>query len=166
MTSKINTITYAFRRPRFPMICDLNGYLVGAESPTALQRCLAGVDLTTERKVRLVDATGESWMLLPEKMIMAPAFPMGKWRKIEIIRLFNESRNAKEGGRRYPERVIANRRLDTIIRDIAGLISEPRGGGSNLDLGIWKLICYKRSTMARSLRNIVPPRPLSRHLPR
>ena len=104
MTSKMNAITYAFRRPRFPMICDLNGYLVAAESPTALQRCLAGVDLTTERKGRLVDGTGESWMLLPEKMIMAPAFPMGKWRKIEIIRLFNESRNAKESGRRYPER--------------------------------------------------------------
>jgi len=40
MTSKMNAITYAFRRPRFPMICDLNGYLVAAESPTALHAVL------------------------------------------------------------------------------------------------------------------------------
>ena len=124
MTSSMSAITYAFRRPRFPLICDLNGYVVAAESPTALQRCLAGMDLPTARKVRLVDTTGESWMLLPEQMIVAPGFVTRMWRKIEIIRLFNESRNAKESGKRYPERVIANRRLDTIIRDITGILSE------------------------------------------
>jgi len=106
------------------MICAIDEYLIGVQSPASLQRRLGALDFSGDKKIQLVDATGESWMLLPEEMIVAPAFPMRKLRKIEIIRLFNESRNAKESGRRYPERVIANRRLDTIIRDIAGLISE------------------------------------------
>jgi hypothetical protein len=38
-------------------------------------------------------------------MILAPGFLTRKWRKIEIIRLFNESRNAQERGIRYPEHV-------------------------------------------------------------
>ena len=114
------------------MICAIDRYLIGVPSPASLQRCLAALDFSGDKKIRLVDATGESWMLLPEQMIVAPAFPLRKWRKIEIIRLFNESRNAKESGKRYPERVIANRRLDTIIRDIAGLISEKGGNGDRL----------------------------------
>jgi hypothetical protein len=106
------------------MICAIDGYLIGVQSSASLQRRLAALDSSGDKKIRLVDSTGESWMLLPEQMIVAPAFPMRKWRKIEIIRLFNESRNAKESGRCYPEHVIPNRRLARIIRDIAGLISE------------------------------------------
>jgi hypothetical protein len=120
----MKSITYAFRRPRFPVICAIDGYLIGVKSPAGLQRCLAALDLSDEKKLRLIDGNGETWMFLPDQMILAPGFLTRKWRKIEIIRLFNESRTAKESGRRYPEHVIANRRLDTIIRDIAGLISE------------------------------------------
>ncbi len=48
---------------------------------------------------------------------------MRTWRKIEIIRLFNGSRNAGEMGLRYPERRLANRRLDRVVCDIAALLS-------------------------------------------
>ena len=124
MMSKRNAINFAFRRPRFPLICDLDGFLVAAGSPAALQRSLslAGVDLPTERKVRIVDANGESWMILPNEMIVAPRFATRRWRKIEIIRLFNERRNAKEAGRRYPEHGIANKRLDAIVGEIAAIL--------------------------------------------
>ena len=106
------------------MICAIDGYLIGLQSPASVQRCLAALDCSGDKKIRLVDANGESWMLLPQEMIVAPAFVTRRLRKIEIIRLFNESRNAKESGRRYPERVIANRRLDTIVCDIVGMIAE------------------------------------------
>jgi hypothetical protein len=119
---KTNSITFAFRRPRFPLICDLDGDLFAAESPAALQRRLAGLGLTNERKDRFVDANGEGWMFLLNEMILAPGFPMRKWRKIEIIRLFNGSRNASEMGLCYPERRLANRRLDRVVCDIAALL--------------------------------------------
>jgi len=123
MNSNTNAITYAFRKPRFPLICDLNGYLFAAESPGALQRRLASLELPDERKIRFCDAKGESWMFLANERILAPGFPMRKWRKIEVILLFNGSRNAKELGVRYPEHRLANRRLDMIVCDIAALLS-------------------------------------------
>ena len=126
MNSKTNAITYAFRKPRFPLICDLDGDLFAAQSPAALQRRLDGLELTAERKARFVDANGESWMFLANERILAPEFPMRTWRKIEIIRLFNGSRNANEMGLRYPERRLANRRLDMIVCDITALLTREK----------------------------------------
>ena len=124
MNSKTNGITYAFRKPRFPLICDFDGDLFAAQSTAALQRRLGGLDLVDERKARFVDANGESWIFLLNKMILAPEFPIRTWRKIEIIRLFNGSRNAGETGLCYPERRLANKRLDAIVREIAAILSE------------------------------------------
>jgi hypothetical protein len=127
MNSKTNVITYAFRKPRFPLICDFDGDLFAAPSTAALQRRLAGLELIDESKARFVDANGEGWRYFQDKMILAPEFPMRTWRKIEIIRLFNGSRPATEIGLRYPERRLANRRLDMIVRDIAALLKRETG---------------------------------------
>jgi hypothetical protein len=118
---------FAFRRPRFPLICDFDGDLFAAPSTAALQRRLAGLELIDESKARFVDANGESWRYFQNKMILAPEFPMRTWRKIEIIRLFNGSRTATEMGLCYPERRLANRRLDMIVRDIAALLKRKSG---------------------------------------
>jgi hypothetical protein len=127
MNSETNVITYAFRKPRFPLICDFDGDLFAAQSTAALQRRLGGLDLVNERKARFVDANGESWIFLLNEMILAPEFPMRRWRKIEIIHLFNGSRTANEMGLCYPERRLANRRLDMIVRDIAALLKRKSG---------------------------------------
>ena len=119
MNSKANAIALAFRKPRFPLICDFDGDLFAAGSPVALERRLTGVELADERKIRFVDARGESWMFFSNERILAPGFPMRRWRKIEIIRLFNDSRNAREMGLRYPEHRLGNRRLDMIVCDVA-----------------------------------------------
>jgi len=117
------TITYAFRRPKFPLICDLDGDVFAAGSPAGLQRRLGDLDLTDGAKMRIVDASGESWMIFPEEMILAPGFPLRKWRKIEVINMFNGRRNATESGVRYPEHRLANRRLDRIVREIAAFLT-------------------------------------------
>jgi hypothetical protein len=124
MNSKTKAIRFAFRKPRFPMICDFDGDLFAAQSPAALQRRLAGLALLNDRKVRFVDANGESWMFLQKEKIFAPKFFPRTWRKIEIIRMFNGSRNASEWGLYYPEGGLANRRLDRIVCEIAGILSE------------------------------------------
>ena len=58
MNFKTNAIMFAFRRPRFPVICDLDGDMFAALSPAALQRRLSGVELVDEIKARFVDANG------------------------------------------------------------------------------------------------------------
>jgi hypothetical protein len=105
------------------LVCDLDGDLFAALSPAALGRRLAGVELADERKARFVDANGESWMFLQKEMIFAPEFPLRRWRKVEIIRLFNDSRKASEMGLCYPEHRLANRRLDRIICEIGAILS-------------------------------------------
>ena len=128
MDSNTNAITFAFRKPKFPLICDFDGDLFAAHSPAALQRRLAGVELADEKKARFVDASGEAWMFLAEKGIFAPGFSIRRWRKIEVIRMFNESRSANSMGLQYPERRLANRRLDMIVRDIAALLTRGTAG--------------------------------------
>ena len=121
--SKTKNITYVFRRPRCPLICSIDGYLVAGRSLRAFERRLARFDLSSHKEFKLVDANGESWTLLPDEMVLAPGFLVRRWRKADIIRLFNESRSAKENGLRYPESLIPNRRLDAIVNDLATLLS-------------------------------------------
>jgi hypothetical protein len=110
------------------LICSIDGYLVAGRSARAFERRLARFDLSSHKEFKLIDANGESWVLLPDKMAMAPGFLVRRWRKVDIIRLFNESRTAEESGLRYPERLVANRRLDTIVNDLAALL--PRSSGA------------------------------------
>ena len=123
MISKTDAIVFAFRRPRFPLICDLDGDLFAALSPAALRRRLAAVELANEKKARFVDANGESWMFLQKDKIFAPGFFPRTWRKIEIIRMFNESRRAKELGVCYPEHGLGNKRLERIVCEIGAILS-------------------------------------------
>ena len=84
------------------------------------------MDLSDREKMQFVDTSGESWMILPDEMILAPEFPMRRWRKIEIINLFNGSRVANERGLHYQERSLGNRRLDRIVREIAALLTREK----------------------------------------
>ncbi len=129
--SKTKAITCVFRRPRFPLICSIDGYLVAGRSLRAFERRLARFGLSRCREFKLVDASGESWVLLPDKMLLAPGFLVRRWRKVDIIRLFNESRTAKENGLRYPESLIPSRRLDAIVNDLAALLSRSPGALSS-----------------------------------
>lgn len=59
MNSKTNAVTFAFRRPRFSLICDLDGELFATESAAALRRLLVRVELLDKEKIRFVDTSGE-----------------------------------------------------------------------------------------------------------
>jgi hypothetical protein len=124
--SKTNAITYVFRRPRCPFICAIDGDLIGAKSLAGFQRRLARFDLSRRREFKLIDARGESWTLLPDEMVLAPEFMIRKWRKLDIIRLFNESRTAKRTNRRYPEDLIPSRPLARIVHDLVELLANTR----------------------------------------
>lgn len=121
--SKTKDINYLFRLPRCPLICSIDGYLVAGRTLRTFERSLARLDLSSFKEFKMVDANGESWVLLPDKMVLAPGFLARRWRKVDIIRLFNESRSAKENGLRYPESLIPNKRLDAIVNDLATLLS-------------------------------------------
>lgn len=120
-------VRYVFRRPRFPVICDIEGELVAARSPAALQRRLAGLDLPHGHVFALVDASGEGWGLYTEWMAVSPLIGKKAWTKAEIIRLFNESANARRADLTYPGTSLSSKRLERVVGDIAALIEQTLG---------------------------------------
>jgi hypothetical protein len=117
------------RIPAAEVSLDLrfDGNVFAVKSLAGLQRRIAGLEMIDEKNIRFCDANRESWMLLLKEMILAPAILGQPWRKVNIIRLFNECRGAKDNGLRYPESVIPNRRLDEIVNDLAALLLRGKG---------------------------------------
>jgi hypothetical protein len=69
----------------------------------------------------IVDATGEGWAFHAELMVVSPLTLKKRWRKLAVIRLYNESQNARRIGGTYPETALSGRSLARIIRDVAAL---------------------------------------------
>jgi hypothetical protein len=114
-------IQYAFRRPRFPMICAVGNELLSVTSSAAFQRHIERLDLQGAKVIDIVDATGEGWALHADLMIVSPLTLKKRWKKVEVIRLFNESDNARRIGVAYPEAYIPRRSLVRIIEEVAAL---------------------------------------------
>ena len=128
-------VQYAFRRPRFPVIYAVGNELHAATSSVALRRQLERLELPGAAVIDLVDVTGEGWAFYSDLMIVSPLTLKKRWKKIEVIRLFNESANARRMGAVYPEAYVPRRSLERIIAEIAALAAytKPRRfGGSEV----------------------------------
>jgi len=114
-------IRYVFRRPRFPIVCVVADELISAGSPASFQRQIERFELESDAVLDVLDATGEGWAFHAELMVISPLALKKRWRKLEIIRLYNESQNARRIGGTYPETVLSGRSLARIISDVAAL---------------------------------------------
>jgi len=74
----------------------------------------------------MVDATGEGWAFHSDLMIVSPLTLKKRWKKTEVIRLFNASNNARRIGAAYPEAYIPRRSLVRIIAEVAALAAHAK----------------------------------------
>lgn len=118
----LTELWFVFRRPVYPVICDLGTHLAAAQTGWALRQVLERA--RPEGAVQMVDRRGEQWTSLPEHEAVSPSFFKRSWKKRDVIALFNASANAVVLGGVYPERVIPNRTLERIIVEIAALVRE------------------------------------------
>ena len=116
-------VQYVFRRPRFPIIYAVGDELFAALSPAALQRQLERLEPQGVTVLDIVDATGEGWTFHPDLMIVSPLTLKKRWKKIDVIHLFNGSDNARRIGTAYPEACIPRRPLVRIIAEVAALVA-------------------------------------------
>jgi hypothetical protein len=116
-------IGYLFRLPKYPVICNFDGVLVGAKSSDALESQIEALDPSSGKNYTLVDASGEGWTLITEHMVVSPFVTKRRWTKREIIIMFNTSENAQQSGMRYSEKSLSCKRLDRIVTEIVELIS-------------------------------------------
>ncbi len=86
-------IRYFWRKPKYPILCSIDGHLVGAKSDKTLARKLSGLVLDESKQYDVINSTGEGWLLLPEAMVLSPVnFLNMKGTKLEFIRVRLESR--------------------------------------------------------------------------
>ena len=115
-------IRFFFRRPKFPVICDVKGVLVGAETARKLYDQLNSIELSAGEQIPLIDATAEGWVVDIEHMIVSPLTFKKHWTKKEVIELFNKSETAREAGLEYPLSSLSSKRFDRILGEIVSLI--------------------------------------------
>jgi hypothetical protein len=115
-------IQFLFRSPRFPVICDAQGVLIGAETPGQLSDQLASIEVTPGEQIPLIDASAEGWVLDIDHMIVSPFTFKKAWTKKEVIEMFNQSKTACQAGLEYPARSLSSKKFDRIIGEIVNLI--------------------------------------------
>lgn len=74
--------------------------------------------------MEIVDATGEGWAFHPDLMVVSPLTLKKRWKKIDVIQLFNKSDNSLRIGTFYPEAYIPRRSLPRIIAEVAALTAK------------------------------------------
>ena len=55
-----------FRKPKYPILCDIEGHLIAAKSDKTLARELSDLELKEDAQYDVVDSTGKGWLLLVE----------------------------------------------------------------------------------------------------
>lgn len=115
-------IQFFYRRPKFPVICDVQGLLVGARTPKELSKVIGAISLPPGEHLPFIDAAAEGWALVVDHMTVSPLTFKKHWTKREIIAVFNNSKTARGASLEYPLNSLSSKRFDRILREIVILI--------------------------------------------
>jgi hypothetical protein len=115
-------LNYLFRKPEYPVICDIDGYVVAAKSEKSFVKYLSDVRLDPEKTYNLIDATAEGWVFVPKHLMISPLTFKKHWSKKEIISIFNGRKNPSSGEVQYSEKSLSSKRFDRIFEDIVDLL--------------------------------------------
>jgi hypothetical protein len=117
-------IRYLFRRPEFPIICDVQGSLICGKTPDQfLERVIAN-SIPRDQVFQLVDATGESWSFHTDLMVISPLTTKIRWTKKKLIDLVNNSITAQQVGIEYTAKSLSNKRFDQVIKELVSLVDK------------------------------------------
>ena len=115
------TVSFLFRKPKFPIICDIGGYVIAAKSISGFEKQLSAYKMCKGSRYPIIDITGEGWSFYPEHMAISPLTMKKKWFKKEVIAIFNNRKNNTSNAI-YSEKSISAKRYDKIFQDIVGLL--------------------------------------------
>ena len=111
-----------FRKPRFPVVLDIEGRLTGARSGRSLLKKLSLLDLKKDTIYDAFDSTGEGWGFYPKHFLLTPLVAKKRWTKREMIQLFNNRKNKNENDKPYSEKSISAKRLERIVEELVDLL--------------------------------------------
>ena len=113
---------YLFRKPAFPVICNIDGFVFAAKSEKTFVKHLSEAIMEPGKTYDLVDSTGEGWLFSPEHMIMSPLTLKKRWSKKEIVALFNGRKNRTSESSLYSDKSFSAKRFEKIFGDVVDLL--------------------------------------------
>jgi len=117
----IVTVSFLFRKPKFPIICDIDGYVIAAKSISGFEQQLSAYNIYKGGRYPIIDITGEGWSFYPEHMVISPLTMKKKWFKKDVIAIFNNRKN-NSSNVIYTEKSISAKRYDKLFQDIVLLL--------------------------------------------
>lgn len=114
-------IRYLFRKPKFPVICSIDGVVVAGNDALQLEKIFTQMKLTSPR-YQIIDSNGEDWDFAVEDMILSPLNFRKRVTKLELIKLVNAREN-NESGTLYSEKSLSAKRYEKIFNDLVEMLS-------------------------------------------
>jgi len=112
------------RKPRFPVIIDTGFELVGAITGAECSKRLARAKIVEEEQSKVViDVTAEGFGFYPKMMVITPMTIKKRWKKSEIIELYNSRRSP--GAPEYPSTSLGNKSVERVVSEIVYLLRQP-----------------------------------------
>ena len=115
-------LIYLFRKPKYPLLCNIDGFMFAARSEKKLRKNLALAPVDPEKMYDVIDATVEGWSFMPKYLTISPLTLKKGWTKKEIIALYNVRTNKIEGATAYSEKSLSSKRLEKVFEDIVELL--------------------------------------------
>lgn len=120
-------LSYVFRRPRYPVLCEVAADILAARSRRQLERRLSRLGLPADRTLRMVDASGEGWGVHLDLSAVSPLVLKKTWTKAELLRLYRESATGQRNGLPYDESRLLKQRLAVVIHMLVDLVEQNTG---------------------------------------
>ncbi|EMI52469.1 hypothetical protein [Rhodopirellula sallentina] len=127
-------LVHFFRKPKYPVIVDIEGVLVAAKSVRLLYTKLLRLDLVEKQSYEAIEKTGEPWTLIvmQRKAVLSPINFKKQPTKLELIRRFNNRKNKPADDVDYSEKSVSSKKRERIITEIADrLIDADKRNASN-----------------------------------
>ncbi len=115
------TVSFLLRKPKFPIICDIDGYVIAARSISGFEKQLSTYNIYKGSRYPIIDIAGEGWAFYPEHMSISPLTKKKKWFKKEVVAIFNNRKN-NTSNVTYSEKSYSAKRYDKIFQDIVDLL--------------------------------------------
>ena len=114
-------VSFFFRKPKFPIICDIDGYVIAARSKSGFENQISAFENFSGSRFPVIDVSSEGWSFFPENMVISPLTLKKKWTKKEVIATFNNRKN-NASDITYSEKSLSAKRFDKIFQDIVTLL--------------------------------------------
>lgn len=112
-----------FRRPAYPLIANINGFLICGKSEVEFYKQFKRASVDCAQNYAVLASNTDKWTLLAKDMTITPGFTIGqRWTKLELIELFNASANARFLAAEYSTKSLSSKKAPRVFNDILQLV--------------------------------------------